>query len=75
MDKTEFLKVAKAKYKNQLEVENKWVSEMNFIYSDELILRVWFDTIVQRQILASKTAKKYVETAYGHRWCKVEKLA
>ena len=41
MNKTEFLKQAKAKYKAQL--TKKFVSEMNFIFSDKLILRVWFE--------------------------------
>lgn len=41
MNKTEFLKQAKEKYKAQL--TNKFVSEMNFIFSDKLILRVWFE--------------------------------
>ena len=59
MSKTEFLKQAKEHYRKTNEkVVNgvDWVSEMNFIYTDELILRVWFDV---------------KEMEYHHRWCNV----
>lgn len=65
MNKTEFLKKAKAKYKEA--VEKKFVSEMNFIFSPTLILRVWFDPNFVPN-------KKNGETGFMHRWCTVETL-
>jgi len=59
MSKTEFLKQAKEHYKKTNgKVVNgvDWVSEMNFIYNDKLILRVWWDND---------------ENGYCHRWCTV----
>jgi hypothetical protein len=70
MEKAKFLKEAKAKYKKA--IEKKWVAEMNFIYSPQLILRVWFDTEIQSQVYAQQ---KIGETAYTHRWCTVENLS
>ena len=59
MKKKEFLKQAKKLYKDQLEVENKFVSEMNFIFSDTEVLRVWFDV---------------ASSSYMHRFSKVQTL-
>ncbi len=63
MNKTEFLKDAKEKLKNQLEIKNKWVAEMNFVFNDSLILRVWFDHEANNR-----------KGAYMHRWCTVDVL-
>lgn len=57
MDRSEFLKQAKAKLKAQN--EKSWVSELNFIYSYKLVLRVWFDTNLN---------------TYLHHWCSIETL-
>lgn len=65
MTKAKFLKAAKEKYR--LAVEKKWVAEMNFIYSPQLILRVWFD-------VNFKPNNKLGETGFMHRWCSVEDL-
>lgn len=59
MTKAEFLKQAQEKYKNT--INKNWVAEMNFIYSPNLILRVWFD----------HTANNH-KGAFMHRWCTVE---
>lgn len=61
MTKTDFLKEAQAKYKKA--VEKEWVAEMNFIYSPQLILRVWFDHTAEDN-----------KGAYMHRWCTVENI-
>ena len=66
MDKTDFLKEAQAKYKKANEKVTSgadWVSEMNFIYSPQLILRVWFD----------HTANNH-KGEFMHRWCTVQDL-
>ena len=60
MDKTEFLKAAQAKYKAT--IAKAFVSEMNFIFSDRLILRVYFDHVGKK------------EGEYCHRWCTVQTL-
>ncbi len=67
MNKTKFLKEAQKLYKDQLEVKNKFVSEMNFIFSDTEVLRVWFDVNFVPN-------KKLGETGYMHRWCTVQTL-
>lgn len=68
MTKTHFLKEAKAKYASANTVAGaKWVSEMNFIYSPSLTLRVWFDTNLNEN-------KKRGETGYMHRWCEVQTI-
>lgn len=41
MTKENFLEASKTRYKKS--IEKVWVSEMSFIYSPKLILRVWFD--------------------------------
>lgn len=61
MTKAEFLKQAQEKYKNT--INKNWVAEMNFIYSPNLILRVWFD----------HTANNH-KGAFMHRWCTVENI-
>ena len=63
--KTSFLKEAQKKYKEQLKI--KFVSEMNFIFSNKLILRVWFDV----NFLPNK---EFGETGFVHKWCTVETL-
>jgi hypothetical protein len=62
MTKTDFLKEAQAKYKKA--VAKEWVAEMNFIYSPQLILRVWFNPHHDKD-----------ETGFMHRWCTVENIA
>lgn len=59
LNQTKFLKTAMLKFRNAIAKE--WVAEMNFIYSDDLILRVWFDHTVK-------------PSGFMHRWCTVEKL-
>ncbi len=64
MDKTKFLKTAKEKFKAHNEAVTSGVdfkSEMNFIYSSELILRVYI-------LLENGKA------LFCHRWCTVEKI-
>ena len=56
MNKTEFLKAAKEKFKTHNEADFK--SEMNFIYSSELILRVYINH----------------NSEFCHRWCTVEPI-
>jgi hypothetical protein len=66
MDKATFLQEAKAKYVKRNEKVTSgadWVSEMNFIYSPQLILRVWFDHTIDAP-----------KGAMCHRWCTVENL-
>lgn len=65
MTKAKFLKAAQEKYR--LAIGKKWVAEMNFIYSPQLILRVWFD-------VNFKPNNKLGETGFMHRWCSVEDL-
>jgi len=65
MTKAKFLQAAKEKYR--LAVEKKWVAEMNFIFSPQLILRVWFDADFNPN-------NKLGETGFMHRWCTVEDL-
>lgn len=65
MNKTKFLKEAQEKYKNAC--EKKFVAEMNFIFSSELILRVWFDVNYDPN-------NKEGDTGYRHRWCTVNTL-
>lgn len=65
MDKSKFLKEAKALYKKAL--EKKWVAEMNFIFSPELILRVWFDVDYNPN-------NKEGDTGHRHQWNKVSTL-
>jgi len=60
MEKSEFLKQAKEKYKAK--IKNEWVSEMNFVFSDKLILRVWFES------------EGVLEGIIHHKWCSVETL-
>lgn len=60
-NKTDFLKEAQAKYKKA--VEKEWVAEMNFIYSPQLILRIWFNPNHDKD-----------ETGFMHRWCTVENI-
>lgn len=68
MTQAEFLKEAKAKYANANATKGAtWLSEMNFIYSPSLILRVWFDVNFNQN-------KKRGETGYMHRWCTVESV-
>jgi len=78
MNRTKFLKEAKEKYRKQLEDKNKFVDEMNFVYDNNLVLRVWFDNDIQSEILKSKNTGKNLEqvpeSAYCHRWCTVETL-
>jgi hypothetical protein len=69
MTQSEFLKEAQAKYKKA--VANKWVAEMNFIFSPQLILRVWFDTETQSKEYRNQ---EIGEEAYMHRWCTVETI-
>ena len=62
LSQTEFLERAKKLLRQTNEkVTNgvNWVSEMNFIYNDKLILRVWWDNN---------------ENCYCHRWCTVTNL-
>ena len=62
MNKKEFLEQARAKYKAMTENVVKgidWVSEMNILFSEELILRVWLD------VDSSKIM---------HRWCSLDTL-
>lgn len=66
MNKEKFLDQAFAKYKKAC--KSKWVSEMNFIFSPDLILRVWFDTNVNPK-------NKEGDTGYRHKWCSVETLS
>lgn len=66
MTKADFLKEAKAKYKKAIEKVTSgadWISEMNFIYSPQLILRVWFDHTANNN-----------KGEFMHRWCTVEDL-
>ena len=65
MDKSEFLKQAMAKYKE--DIQKEWVSEMNFIFSPSLILRVWFNVNFEPN-------KREEETGYMHCWRTVETL-
>lgn len=68
MTKTQFLKAAKEKYANANATEGaKWVSEMNFIFSPQLILRVWFDKDFNSN-------NKLGETGFMHRWCTIESI-
>jgi hypothetical protein len=69
MNKTDFLNEAMAKYKKAIAKE--WVAEMNFIFSPQLILRVWFDTETQSKDYRNQ---EIGEDAYMHRWCTVEDL-
>jgi len=62
MNKTEFLKQAKAKYKKAIDTNKDFYSEMNFIFSDKLILRVWFEH------------EGKVKGEYVHKWCTVQTL-
>lgn len=61
MNQTDFLETAMAKYKKA--VKKKFISEMNFIFSPKLILRVWFDHTIDQP-----------KGAYCHRWNEVEDL-
>ena len=64
MDKTTFLKEAKDKFKKQNESVTSGVDykpEMNFIYSPELILRVYIHI-------------EDGKAEFCHRWCTVEKI-
>jgi hypothetical protein len=70
MTKTDFLKEAMSKYKKAIAKE--WVSEMNFIYSPQLVLRVWFDTETQSKAYAQQ---EIGETGYMSRWCTVVDIA
>lgn len=76
MTKAKFLQAAKEKYR--LALEKKWVAEMNFIFSPQLILRVWFDNEIQSEILANQNAKVKRDdvplSAHCHIWCTVEDL-
>lgn len=63
--KSEFLKQAQDKYKEA--VANKWIAEMNFIFSPSLILRVWFDPNMNPNA-------EDRETGFMHRWCTVDTL-
>lgn len=65
MTKAKFLQAAKEKYR--IAVDKKWVAEMNFIFSPQLILRVWFDVNFNPN-------NKLGETGFMHRWCTVEDL-
>jgi len=67
---TEFLKKANAKFKAKNEFCKSgadWVSEMNFIFSDKLILRVWFDPKYNPN-------SEDGDTGFRHRWCNIETL-
>jgi hypothetical protein len=67
MNKTEFLNEAMAKYKKAaLKAISgvDFISEMNFIYSPQLILRVWFDGTVNNN-----------RGDFMHRWCTVVDIA
>lgn len=65
MNKTKFLKEARAMYKKAC--EKKFVAEMNFIFSPQLTLRVWFDVNYDPN-------NKEGDTGYRHRWCTVDTL-
>ena len=65
MNKTEFLKAAREKYETAIRKE--FISEMNFIYSDKLILRLSFDSSYDPN-------NKEGDTGFRHRWCTVETL-
>lgn len=61
MSKAKFLKQAKEKYRNVIDTvkAEEWKSEMNFIFSEKEILRVWWDL---------------EDGVICHRWCTVETL-
>lgn len=67
MNKTDFLKEAQGKLKNQLEVKNKWIAEMNFIFDENTVLRVWFEPF-KDGVRKNKTGE------YMHRWSTVDTL-
>lgn len=61
MSKAKFLKQAKEKYQHMIDTAKgvTWKQEMNFIFSEKEILRVWWNV-------------EY--SAMNHRWCTVETL-
>lgn len=61
MTKADFLKTAQEKYKKAIKKE--WVPEMNFIYSENSILRVWYDHKADNN-----------KGAFMHCWCTVENI-
>lgn len=65
MTKAKFLKEAQAQYKEAC--AKKWVAEMNFIFSPQLILRVWLDPQYDPN-------SEEGDTGYRHRWCPVDIL-
>lgn len=70
MDKTKFLEAARKKYiaaNAKVTKGSEFVSEMNFIFSDKLILRVWHDPKYNPN-------NKHGDTGARHRWCTVVTL-